>query len=135
VQEFCNPHKIGLYFTTKGVLQMSKSIKVFFFIACGAFIFYATVNAQSGIVIPAATATPRPSPTPTATTTPETCRVKTNTDNGKVNLRTCGSTSCAVINILTENTSLKIISKSNWLKVSTANGTEGYINSVFCEAK
>jgi uncharacterized protein YraI len=71
----------------------------------------------------------------TATDTPEACNVQTGIDGGTVNLRTCGGTSCGVLDVVTEGERLTIITAGNWINVTTADGVTGWLNSKYCKGK
>ena len=69
------------------------------------------------------------------TVTPRACEVVTGFDNGAVNLRTCGGTSCEVIRILTEGERLTILTAGLWSHVTTEDGVTGWLNSNYCKGK
>lgn len=70
---------------------------------------------------------------PSQTATTATCRIYTGVDGGTVNLRTCGGTSCAVLDILTEGESLDIVKAGAWVNVTTEDGVTGWLNSNYCK--
>lgn len=68
-------------------------------------------------------------PEPTVRTS--VCHVKTDVNNGALNLRSCAGVGCSVIAYLAENESLVILEPGKWLKVRTMAGVAGYVNSQF----
>ncbi|NOH04676.1 MAG: SH3 domain-containing protein [Chloroflexi bacterium] len=72
---------------------------------------------------------------PTATDAPEACNVQTGIEGGTVNLRACGGTSCAVLDIVTEGERLTILAAGNWTQVTTESGVTGWLNSKYCKGK
>jgi len=67
------------------------------------------------------------------TAKPGTCKINTGIDGGTVNLRSCGGTSCAVLDILTEGASLDIVQAGDWMNVTTEDGATGFVNSKYCK--
>lgn len=92
----------------------------------------ATAKGDGGAVDPTQTAQ-IVQPSQTATEAAQTCTVTTGINNGTVNLRACGSTSCGVITVLNDSDILTVTSGGVWLKVVTVNNLRGYINSKFCK--
>jgi hypothetical protein len=93
----------------------------------------ANVNGNSGAV-PTQTAQTFTGPlrqSPTAKS--DICKVNTGIDGGTVNLRECGSTVCAVADIVTEGESLKILKADLWANVTTPDGVTGWLNSKYCK--
>jgi hypothetical protein len=87
----------------------------------------ATAKGEGGAPGPTQTAAPLP------TRSLENCTVRSGIEGGTVNLRACGSTSCGVLDVLTEGESLTIITAAQWANVTTEKGTIGWINSKYCE--
>ena len=63
---------------------------------------------------------------------PEHCTVETEYEQGKVNLRVGPGTAFDVLVVLQEGDKLEVLTFGDWLKVSSANGLSGYINSNYC---
>ena len=79
--------------------------------------------------IPTPTATPAPSPTPPA----DTCTIKTGIPRGHLYLRSGSGTGNAVIKVLDEGETLTVNHPGEWLNVTDATGTQGFIYSRYCE--
>lgn len=111
---------------------MSKRIiTMFILLVLAVGLYFMQGKADGGAVKPTQTQTARP----TATNTPEVCNVQTGIDGGNVNLRTCGGTSCGVVQVLTEGERLTIRKAGNWTQVTTADGVTGWLNSKYCKGK
>ena len=96
---------------------------------------YAITTAKADGGAPGPTPTAPRSPTATLDT-PETCKVITGIDGGKVNLRACPGAACgAVLDILTEGASLDIIAAGEWMNVTTDSGVMGWLNKKYCEVR
>lgn len=69
----------------------------------------------------------------TQSQTPKTCHVRIGVPDGRLNVRSCGGTSCPVLAIVHEGDMLTLRSQSvnGWLAVSTASGLTGWVNSKF----
>ena len=96
-----------------------------------------TNGATSGAAILAAsTESPQRDETPKATQsptpTPQRCTVDTGQPQGRLNLRACSSTDCAVIEVLAEGDRLTILAAGDWLNVQTETGAAGFVNSKYC---
>ncbi len=70
--------------------------------------------------------------TPTA---PAVCVVTSGIDGGRVNLRSCASTTCAALDILTEGEPLTVITAGAWVEVQTPDGLTGFVYSDFCKGR
>ena len=92
-----------------------------------------TTSTKSLAILATQTATAQP--TQTAAVTPGVCEVVTGVDGGTVNLRACGSTSCAVVDIVTEGKRLDIVTPGLWTQVTTEDGATGWINSNYCKGQ
>ncbi len=68
-----------------------------------------------------------------ATATPWTCSIKTGVTAGTVNLRSCGSLACPVLDILDEGQRVTVLMVGDWLHIQTGESKTGYINSKFCK--
>jgi hypothetical protein len=113
---------------------MTKRIlKLFLLLALAASLYAMTAKADGGAVDPKPARTAEPSSVPTVT--PRACEVVTGFDAGTVNLRACGSTSCAVMDILTEGESLNIVTAGLWVNVTTEDGVTGWLNSNYCKGE
>lgn len=97
--------------------------------ACALWLYPDNATASGGVV------EPTPGATITPTSPPDICVVTTGNDNGRVNLRACGSTSCESIGVLASNQILTVIIPGAWLKIRTGENQTGYINSKLCEVK
>lgn len=109
---------------------------MFLLLALAVGLYFMQGKADGGEVKPTHTQTARP----TATDTPSLCNVQTGIDGGTVNLRTCGGTSCAVLDVVTEGERLTILEAgaptgyaSLWMNVTTADGVTGWLNSKYCK--
>src|SRR5271157_2441636 len=101
----------------------------------GGLFAYAANATAKGQGAPDPTQATQPTARPSQTAKPTTCEVYTGIERGTVNLRTCAGTSCAVVKVLTEGESLKVLTAGIWAKVTTSNGVTGYINSIYCKGK
>lgn len=79
--------------------------------------------------------TPTQTAQPSQTAASAVCEVYTGIERGTVNLRSCGSTSCAVVDIVTEGESLTIVSAGAWANVATVGNVRGWLNSTYCKGK
>lgn len=115
---------------------MKKTITLLFLLALVAGCYALTVNAKGRgsepTRIPTATAKPSPTLTPTAPA----CIVTTGLTSGAVNLRACPGMMCgAVLDVLTEGESLTILTAGEYVRVQTASGVTGWLNSNYCKGK
>jgi hypothetical protein len=80
-------------------------------------------------------AQPEPSPSTTATNqpTPAACIVTTGIQDGRANIRACGSRSCAVLAVALEGDALQVVTSGLWHEVKTGNETTGFIFSELCK--
>lgn len=78
---------------------------------------------------------PQPIAQASPVVTPVLCVVRTGIDGGTVNLRACGSLTCAVLDYVTEGERLAVIAAGKWTNVRTEDGLTGYLNSKYCEGK
>ena len=82
------------------------------------------------------TRTPTASPSPTEPSPDAArCTVQTGVPRGYLNLRTGPGVRHAVIRILVEGESLKVLERAAWLQVLDRKGTRGYVNSRYCQVK
>lgn len=102
---------------------------MFLLLALVVGLYALNVKADGGAVTVTQTAQP------SQTATGATCEVYTGIERGTVNLRSCGSTSCAVVDIVTEGESLSIVSAGNWANVATVGNVRGWLNSNYCKGK
>jgi uncharacterized protein YgiM (DUF1202 family) len=85
-----------------------------------------------------APATARPSATGPSVTrvtlspAPEVCTVSTGFDGGRLNVRRQPGTGYAVIAVLREGDTLRVIERGDWLRVRTARNITGWINGKYC---
>ncbi len=75
---------------------------------------------------------------PTATNEPTPaaavwCHVTTGIENGRANIRACGSLGCAVLTVAQEGDALEVLTLGEWLQVKTGDNTTGFIFSQFCK--
>jgi uncharacterized protein YgiM (DUF1202 family) len=102
------------------------------------------ITPTPSFIPPSVTTTLKATETPTSTPTlleGKVCHVATGVDAGNLNLRTGPGTSYPVITILTEGETLTVLSPrvagagspGSWSKVARADGTQGYINSIYCK--
>ncbi|MCX6083069.1 MAG: SH3 domain-containing protein [Chloroflexi bacterium] len=86
---------------------------------------------------PMATVTQEPDLMPTkqakASPTPQQCAIVTGLQDGRVNLRSCGSLGCLVLSVLVEGEPLTILQPGAWSQVRTGAGVTGFVNSSFCK--
>lgn len=104
-------------------------ITMFLLLALAVGAYFMQGKADGGEVKPTQTARP------TATDTPSVCNVQTGIDGGTVNLRSCGGTSCGVLEVMTEGERLTVITSGAWMNVTTESGLTGWLNSKYCEVK
>jgi uncharacterized protein YgiM (DUF1202 family) len=102
---------------------------MFLLLALAVGLYFMQGKADGGTITPIQTARP------TATDTPEACNVQTGIDGGTVNLRTCGGTSCDVLDVLTEGERLTVNTSGAWMNVTTESGVTGWLNSKYCKGK
>jgi len=93
---------------------------------------YEVQSTTTATAEPNQTAAASVTPPKIATPTPETCTVRTNVPDGKLNLRTGPGTNYSVIRVLAEGEVVTVIERGAWLEVSTRNRT-GFIHSHYCE--
>lgn len=109
---------------------MTKRIMTMFLLLTLAVgLYFMQGKADGGEVKPTQTARP------TATDPPSVCNVRTGIEGGTVNLRTCGGTSCGVLDVLTEGERLTVITSGAWMNVTTESGLTGWLNSKYCKGK
>jgi hypothetical protein len=113
---------------------MKKAFTLLFLLAVLAGFYAITTNAKADDHGPTPTASRSPTANPLPTAPAETCRVHTGVDNGTVNLRECKGVACgAVLDILTEGSSLTILTTGEWIHGTTAGGVTGWLNSKYCK--
>ncbi len=112
---------------------MKKAIGFLVLLLLAAGWYSLVVSASAAEFTPTATSSTAPSPLPTTTKPAPTCEIKTGFERGTVNLRACGSTSCAVIRVLREGERLTVTAFGTWNAVTTSDGAAGYVNSKFCK--
>lgn len=61
------------------------------------------------------------------------CVVATGYEEGLINLRVGAGVDFYVLVVLPENTKLEVLDDDDWLKVRTAEGVAGYMNSKYCK--
>lgn len=119
----------------------TKLFNVVFFVACTLAFILLGCSPFDGLatVQPTATVTrtilsTRLPVTPSPTSQP-TCTVRTGIPAGYLNLRVAPGTNRAVIRVLDEGETLKVIARGAWLKVIDSDGTRGFVNARYCEVK
>jgi uncharacterized protein YgiM (DUF1202 family) len=98
------------------------------------------LTACSPVIAAPATATAEPSATAeilqdlakSPTPAPDTCQVSTGFDGGRLNVRRQPGTGYAVIAVLREGDTLRVIERGDWLRVRTARNITGWINGRYC---
>lgn len=69
---------------------------------------------------------------PSSTPLPS-CTVATGIPAGYLNLRTGAGIRYAVIRVLREGETLKVVQRAAWLKVIDAKGTKGFVSARYCQ--
>ena len=62
------------------------------------------------------------------------CTVFTRIDGGALNLRSCASATCPIIDVLREGETVTVLQAGqDWYLVQTGNAVTGWVNSDFCK--
>ena len=115
---------------------MRKTVVIFLLLLALAILFVTDIYAKNERGTPAPISTSTSTAQASPTLTPVTCIVNTGLAGGTVNLRECQGAACGrVLDILTEGTSLTIVSTGEYFNVTTKSGVTGWLSKKYCEVK